>query len=470
MFKKGFSKTIAVVAVGACLLALVPVGAVHAADFSHDGIVNSGETIQDDVFLSGEHCRMDGVVDGNLVAGCQSIEVAGTVTGDALLFAETITVGDGAVIEGNLFAFAANMEMNGTVSGSFVSAAATITLEKNAIIARNAYFAGYQGKMEQGAQIGMDVFGGANQIIMNGEIARDLTVGVNALEMSGSVGRNAKVSLGTNSDDLTNYSVYSPHMQYFPESLPAGIRLSDGAQVGGDLTYESVSNVDSQLEKYVAGDVIYNQIVESGSDSGQGRNFVTNLWNQQNSPQSRVTRAFRQLITYFAIGALAFWLWKKQATTVRDRGFALPGKAFGWGFVAILVGGLSLILVPITFVLLGILVGVISLGGLLFTWYGVLGLAILLIFAIFLFVIGTLSKVVSAYVFGYWLMKDVFKSQTQNRWIDLLVGVLFYVLLRAIPYIGWIIALAATLYGTGALFISFSKVEKRKESQAVEEK
>ena len=467
MFKNRGMKTLAVVAAAACLLALVPVGVVQAADFSHDSIVNSGETIEDDVFLSGEHCRMDGTVDGNLVAGCQSIEVSGSVTGDAFLFAETIVVDEGAVIDGNLFAFAADVEMNGTVNGSFAGAAATITLAENSQIARNAYFAGYQGKLEQGALVGMDAYAGANQIIMNGNIARDLAVGVNALEMSGTVGRNAKVFLSSEEVDTGFDTIQPPYGQYIPDEIPAGIRFSDGALIEGDMTYESTSNIDSQLDQFVAGDVIHTQKVQSEQETG-GFRYSANSWAQQDSPEYRVMRAFRQLISYFAIGALAFWLCKKQIITIREKGIASPGKAFGWGFLVILIGGLSLLLVPVTFILLGVLVGVLSLGGLLYAWYGVLGAVLVLIFTVLLFVVGTLSKVVAAYIFGSWLMKDVFKAKTQNQWIDLLVGVVFYVILRALPYVGWAVALAATLYGTGVLFISMSKKKKQEETPITE--
>jgi hypothetical protein len=129
---------------------------------------------------------------------------------------------------------------------------------------------------------------------------------------------------------------------------------------------------------------------------------------------------------------------------------------------------MGLILIPGTFILIGILLGVISLGGLLFAWYGVIGAALVLVFVLFLFVVFTLSKVVAAYTFGYWLMKDVFKAKTQNRWIDLLVGVLFYVILRAIPYVGWAIGLAASLYGTGTIFMRITKVDKKKVVEKVE--
>ena len=105
------------------LIALLPVSAVHAADFSHDGTVEAAEVIDDDVFLSADQCEMNGTINGNLVAACQHITINGSVSGDAFLFAETVTVGESATVEGNLFAFGADVELDGKVSGSVASAA-----------------------------------------------------------------------------------------------------------------------------------------------------------------------------------------------------------------------------------------------------------------------------------------------------------------------------------------------------------
>lgn len=452
-----------------CLIALLPAGAVHAADFSHDGIVEAGDVIEDDVFLSSEQCEMNGTINGNLVATCQHITMNGTVTGDAFLFAETITVGDAAKVDGNLFAFGADVKIAGNVSGSAVSAGESVLLDDTAVVGRNLYFAGYQGKIEEGAAIGMDIYGGANQIIMNGTVARDLTAGVNAFELRGSIGRDASIQLGTGNENIDT-SVYSAGMNYYPESIPSGLRFYEGASVGNNLTYEATENMDAQLQDYVQGKIVFNQITAADNNLGRTGTYTGNAWLSDDFSHFRVASSFSRMISYFALGALAFWLAKKQVVRVRENGIAFPGKAFGWGFIMILVGLMSLILVPGTFILLGILLGVISLGGLLFTWYGVVGLIIALVFALFFLVVFTLSKVVAAYVFGSWLMQDVFKTKTQNRWIDLLVGVLFYVILRAIPYVGWAVGLAASLYGTGTLLIAFSKIEKKKETKVVKTK
>ncbi len=469
MLKKLTMKRWTGVILAVCVVALLPAGAVHAADFSHNGIVDAGEVIEDDVFLSSEQCEMNGTINGNLVATCQHITVNGTVTGDAFLFAETITVGDTAKVEGNLFAFGANVKIDGNVSGSAASAGESVLLDSAAVVGRNLYFAGYEGKIEEGASVGVDVFGGANQIIMNGTVARDLTVGVNAFELRGSIGRNASIQVGMNSENV-DASIYSPWANYYPESLPAGMRFYEGASIGNNLTYSATENLDSQVQDYVQGKIVFNQITATNTNLGKTRTYTGNAWLSNDFSHFRVASTFSRMITYFALGALAFWLAKKQVVRVQESGKAFPLKAFGWGFIVILVGMMGLILVPGTFILLGILLGVISLGGLLFTWYGVVGLIIALVFALFFLVVFTLSKVVAAYVFGSWLMQDVFKTKTQSRWIDLLIGVLFYVVLRAIPFVGWLVGLAASLYGTGTLLIAFSRVEKKKELKAAKAK
>jgi cytoskeletal protein CcmA (bactofilin family)/uncharacterized Tic20 family protein len=453
-----------------CLITLLPAGAVYAADFSHDGIVGAGEVIDDDVFLSADQCEMNGSVNGNLVAACRHVIVNGSVAGDAFLFAETVSISDTSVIDGNLFAFGANVEINGNVSGSTASAAASVLLGSDAVVGRNLYFAGFQGKLERGASVGMDIFGGANQIVMNGTVARDLNADVNAFELRGGIGRNASIQLGTGNEDIDVTLYSSPWANYYPASLPTGIRFYEGASVGNNLSYTSVTNIDSQLQDFVQGKIVFNQVVSTDSTSKNTRAFSWNRWFADDYSRFRIGTAFSGLISYFALGALALWLFKKHMAKVQATGKAFPGKAFGWGFLVILVGMLSILLVPVTFILLGVFLGVISLGGLLFTWYGVIGLTIALAFALFFLVVFTLSKVVASYVMGAWLMQDVFKTRAQNHWVDLLVGVVFYVILRAIPYVGWLVGLAASLYGTGTLFIAFTKVEKEKESKIVDSK
>ena len=122
------------------------------------------------------------------------------------------------------------------------------------------------------------------------DIARDLVVGLNTLEMGGNVGRNAKIYLSTENQEIRTYSEFSPYTQYVPEKLPAGIRFSNGASVAGNLTYESLTNLDTQLEEYVAGDVIHTPIVRSEQDYGRYSYPIGVTWvSAEFTPGSSIT-------------------------------------------------------------------------------------------------------------------------------------------------------------------------------------
>jgi hypothetical protein len=85
-----------------------------------------------------------------------------------------------------------------------------------------------------------------------------------------------------------------------------------------------------------------------------------------------------------------------------------------------------------------------------------IGAALSLVFLAFFFAVFTVSKIVAAFMFGKWLMKVVFRQTEEKIWLDLLVGVFLFVLIRAIPVVGWLAGLAATLIGAGAFWLAWN--------------
>jgi hypothetical protein len=77
-------------------------------------------------------------------------------------------------------------------------------------------------------------------------------------------------------------------------------------------------------------------------------------------------------------------------------------------------------------------------------------LAILL----FLFILFTVSKIVAAYMLGKWIVPVLFPHSADNSWLRLIIGVVIYVLLAAIPLLGWLVGLGAALVGTGAIWLT----------------
>src|SRR5512147_3198289 len=98
---------------------------VQAAEINDSGVLNSGETIDDDLIIGGDRVRVDGTVNGMLIAAGQTVTVNGTINGDALLFAADVVVSDKAVIKGNLFSGAQSITVNGEVTGSIAAGSAS---------------------------------------------------------------------------------------------------------------------------------------------------------------------------------------------------------------------------------------------------------------------------------------------------------------------------------------------------------
>ena len=453
------------------MLALSAVGTVSAAEFPKGETIPANETIDDDVFISGENVVIDGTVNGILFASGQTVTLNGTVNGDVFLVGETIIVSSSAVVEGNLLTGGADITVNGSVSGSVFGGSVAMVLEKNADVGRNFYYGGFSLTTEEGSVVRKDLFSGAYQSILSGAIERDLKVGAEAVELNGIVGRNAVIKVGdsSNAQDIEGSMVgmqFNPYLsQYVPVIVKSGLRVSDSASIAGKITYTSLINQTSALEKITSGTVIYKTPVPEDVDNTR-LNYSAN----EVQPFSRNSRSFvwrtaamsaaRNFIKLMALGSLALWLLDKHFAKVVGAAYKEPLKAMGWGFVVIAVGFLSTLILPVVFIMAGVIIGFISLGSLLYVWFGLVGLAYLLISALFIFSVFTLSKLIAAYMFGKWVMKAVFKETEEKVWLNLLIGVFLFIIIRAIPFIGWIAALAATMIGTGAFWLAVKTKKK----------
>lgn len=446
-------------------------GTVSAAEFPDGEIIPAGETIDDDVFISGENVVVDGSVNGMLIAGGTTITINGYVTGDALLMGETILISESAVIDGNLFIMGADLTITGTVTGSVFGGSADMNVGPTTVVGRNFYYGGFNLTMDEGSVVGKDLFMGGYQALLSGRVDRDLVVGAAAIELGGIVGRNAKLDVGNvDESGRASSSIYlNPYFsRYVNKIVEPGIRVSDDAQVGGKLTYTSSQNMNTSMDAITSGTVVYQTPVPYEKQTNRyGYRGDVKEFNRRNIGSflfgAAALNIARNFIKLMALGALALWLLSKPFQRLVNAAYAEPMKAIGWGFVLVAIGFLALFIVPLVFVMVGILLGFISLASLLGFWFGILGLILLLAFTLFFFVVFTVSKILASYMFGRWVLKRLFKMEEEKPWLNLLVGVFLYVMIRAIPFIGFLAGFTATLIGAGAFWLAFFQ------KQAVEE-
>jgi len=437
------------------------VSTVHAAEFRDGQTIPADETIDDDVFIGGDKVVIDGTVNGVLFAAGQTVELNGTVNGDAILVGESIIISPSAQIDGNLFTGAADVVVEGSVTGTLFSGSAAMELGETANVGRNLFYGGFSLETEDGSTIGKDLLSGNYQSVLAGDVARDLRVGAAAVQLDGSVGRNAIIELGDaeSQEDPTEWMQFNPYLnQYVTEVMDPGVTVSEEAAIGGQLVYTSSVDRTDLFADVTSGSIIYQTPVpvERGQgirySSDEVKPFNRNFGNM--FVRASIMKTARNLLKLMAIGALILWLLRKPFMKIVHAAYAQPMKAVGWGFIIIAVGFLAVLIVPLVFVMIGVLIGFVSLGSLLYVWFGIVGTALMLAAMLFFFAVFTISKIVAAYMFGKWIMKAVFKEENEKVWLNMLIGVFLLTLLRAIPFIGWLVGLAATLIGSGAFYLA----------------
>jgi len=441
-----------------CVLLVVGTGSVYAAEFNDDGNIPANVTIDDDVFITADQCVIDGTINGLLFAGCQTVTLNGKVNGDAVLFAEYVVVSDTAEIDGNLLFAGAELVLEGKVSGSVFGGIMALDISKNAVIGRNLYYVGYALQLRKGASIATDAFTGVYQAELAGDINRDLILYAGALELEGSIGRNAKIHIddseeGYRQDEWLSNRGWS---QYFPPAIPAGVRISEQAKIAGDVNITSYNDLSAQFAKITAGEVVFNK---AALQEAREYTYAPRRIQRELIPglfvSTFVVSAFRSFIVMMVMGALALWLLNKPFKKVVEAAYQKPLSAMGWGFVMLAIYFMALLVIPLAFLMIGILLGFLSIGGLVFFWFFVAGSGLLFAFMAGFFLIFTVAKIVAAYAFGRWILNDLAKVNKENVWLNLLIGVVILVVLRAIPFVGWLFGFVATLFGSGAFWLSF---------------
>ncbi len=163
----------------------------------------------------------------------------------------------------------------------------------------------------------------------------------------------------------------------------------------------------------------------------------------------------RELLTLLIFGLLAIWLFPKQLNRSVDRLRTSPGKSTGVGLVVVIVGYISVILLALVVIGLFIFFLFIQFNGLGWVVFNV-GLSVWgLILAIFNLFVSYISKLIVAFLIGKFILDSILpKAKKHNIW-PLLLGVLLYVLIRSIPWLGWVFGVAATLMGLGAIWLAF---------------
>jgi hypothetical protein len=330
-----------------------------------------------------------------------------------------------------------------------------LNLGPQAVIERNLLFGGYSLSTTAGSMVKRDGSIGGYQAILNGEIQRDLLVGVGALELNGIVGRNAIINVGEPGTTMPPDVWRSFGQADLPATIQPGLRVGAAATIAGKLSYTSPVEQASGIVAQPQGGVAYSASVPDETGGSAAAIAVQ----PQNQVVSWLWSRLRELVTLLVIGGLALWLLPQLFQRVVEQVRSTPLPATAWGFAVLILGYLAAFLAMLLLMALIFGLGSLTLAGLAWAafWCGTAGLSAC--FAFFTLLVAYGSKVVVAYPIGRWLLHRfqgdaaVAPVGWQRSW-PLLVGVLLYVLVVGIPYLGFVVSVVVTLLGLGAIWLS----------------
>jgi len=406
-------------------------GQAGAVEFDEDGLVGPEETIDDDLFIASDIVEIKGTVNGDVFATAGLVKIEGEVNGSVVALAQTILI-------------------SGEINGSLYGGSSTITLESGASIARNLYYGGFNLNTEAGSTIDRDLLVGAYQALLSGSINRDVRAGVGALEVEGTIGGDVIAEVGSAEED--QMPVYFGGPPGVDTIVPTGLRVSEGADIGGELRYKSADNMNESIQITPGGGIEFRydppevQETDLRNAGRVGLASVIGKW---------IVKRIQVFFTLLLLGGLVIWqvpeLLRKTAQNAEEN--VLPSA--GYGLVSMVIVYLGAFLTAGLIIAAAVFFGAVTLGGLSKTILSVGFSSLGLVLAIFGLLVSYLSKLVVCFLAGEFLLSKTLPDAAQGLAWPLVLGIFLYVLLRAIPVFGWMLGALITLIGLGAMWLVY---------------
>lgn len=398
-------------------------------------VIQAGDTVNDDLYVSVNEFVLDGTVNGDVVVFAQTVTINGTVNGDLMTGAQTVVI-------------------NGAVTGAIRMAGSVLFVGEKAKIGGDILGAGYSIEVRKGSTIGRDAIFAAGQILLSANVTRNMTAATSALEIDGNIGGNVTADVGE-AGQSRNGPPPTMFMSHVTVPLPVvrdGLTIDPSSHIAGDMVYTQRTDL-SFPDGVVAGKITRTQPT-------MDKNTLTT---QNTAGLKVVTWGFnlmRSLFTFILLGLLLAWLLPSFINGLSDKLQAKPWPSLWWGIVTCAGFLFSLLIIVFVTVLGAILFGILTLGGLS---AAIIGLGVLAFFATilaFLLAVTLMAKIVFGMTLGNWILVRLNSPLVKNKYWTIVIGIVITVTTIAIltfplipGFLGGFLNFLIVLFGLGAIWL-----------------
>ncbi|MEA3326634.1 MAG: hypothetical protein U9R53_04920 [Chloroflexota bacterium] len=358
------------------------------------------------------------------------------------------------------------------------------TIPSEQVIEQDVFLTGPQPTIE--GTVNGDVFIVGSEAAINGNVNGSVFVLAEKLDLTGKVGGNlyvAAVEVNQPTDGQIDRSLYALVLSLITESdssigrdlnLVAMSARLQGSTSGNTAAiigpWETLKVLWEFLNQNITG-FTSNQpaVAKVETEPIPARSGIPHLASirvkEKDTDPSALAEwgieALKSLLNFIVVGGLVLWMFPRKFKVWASKVKEEPLTSAGYG-VLVLINGY---LVPVVglFLVSGLLIGllVLSLPSLALTFFGI-GFGLLLtIFTIFQAAITFISKAIVAYLVGSLILSKIVPGGLKYSFLPLLLGLLIYVPLASIPYIGFVIGLLTTLLGLGAIWLGVKKISQQ---------
>lgn len=313
----------------------------------------------------------------------------------------TVVVDEGETVDG-LDVVAGTVVIRGTVEGPLDGVAGDVVIAETGRVTGDVGVSAGALRVDGTVEGSLSSGAGAITLSRSGSVGGDLSVGARSVRIDGQVGGDATVGAET-------------------------ISLGETAQVGGELRYDGA--LSQATGAVVQGGVVQDDAIgEAGFGGVSGPLGAAMGW----------LGTVYGLLANLLLGALLLLALPGFSNGVADRAVDAPGRSALLGVLALI--GVPFLLAMVAVTVVGIPLAVLGAFGYLFAlWVGV--------------VYGEYA--VGRFLLGRWTAEP-------NRWVALLVGLLLFAVVGAIPVVGGLFVLGALIVGLGALVAGIRGVYRRR--------
>ncbi len=377
----------------------------------------------------------DEVVEDDLYVTANEVVVDGTIRGDLIAFGNTISVG--GTVEGDLIAAGQSVEIAGTVDDDARIAGQALLLGEDARVDDDLLAAGFSLENDPDSVVGGTLMYAGYQALLQGTVTEDVNAVANGLELGSEVGGNVDAEVD-GEDGGPPPGVFAPQADI--PAVEAGLTLTDSATVGGNLTYESSTEARIDSQAQIEGEVTRSER-PADEEEEETYTFADALFDN-----------LRSFVALLLVGLLLIWVapnWvRRRVGTVLDR----PLASLGLGVLSLIAFVILGVVILLATLVLAIIFGLLSLGGLVALILGLGLLAEVILVLIFWISTNYLAQIIVSFLAGVLLVEAVRPGRGSGRVLPLVVGLILYVILRAIPVLGPLVGLVVVLLGLGTLF------------------